>query len=182
MKNILIALVTAGVTAWAGTNGANAQSQVSSERSSFGKSVIANKETITPDALAELESINPRALRNFAEAYKNAEGVSWTKTKNGYFARFTSNGVDNRIFYTVKGRWTGSVKNYSEEKLPGEVRNIVKSKYYDYSIFYVDELETLDSGGMPTYLIHLEDKKTIKLVRVCDREMEVWKEYRKSKG
>jgi hypothetical protein len=44
----------------------------------------------------------------------------------------------------------------------------------------VEEVETVESNGVPTYLIHVEDQKNIKLIRVSDGHMETWKEYVKS--
>jgi len=118
-------------------------------------------------------------VKNFSRAYKDVTTETWLETKDGFAARFNAEGIRNTILYDVKGHWAGSVKNYTEEKLATNIRHIVKSKYYDYSIFYVDELETYESGGVPTYIIHLEDKNSIKLVRLCDGEMDTWKEYKK---
>ena len=61
-----------------------------------------------------------------------------------------------------------------------EVRHIVKSTYYDYNIVYTQEIETADTKGMPTYIICLEDKTNIKMIRIYDGEMSVWKEFTKA--
>jgi hypothetical protein len=72
------------------------------------------------------------------------------------------------------------MKIYGEEKMLREVRHTVKSKYYDYNIVYTQEVEVAGSEGTPTYVICLEDKTNIKMIRICDGEMDVWKEYTKT--
>jgi hypothetical protein len=128
----------------------------------------------------ELETISRRALKNFADTYKNVTGESWAKSKDGFSVRFISNDIWTIIFYNNRGYWVSSIKLYSEEKMLHELRHTVKSKYYDYNIIYTQEIETTDSEGMPTYIICLEDKANIKLIRICDGEMSVWKEFTKT--
>jgi hypothetical protein len=99
------------------------------------------------------------------------------KIKGGFAVRFTSDDVRTSIFYDSKGFWASSIKYYNEDKMPHEVRHIVKSTYYDYNIIYAQEVETVDTKGTPTYIICLQDKTNIKMLRICDREMSVWKEY-----
>ena len=83
------------------------------------------------------------------------------------------------IYYGRHGKWFGSLKGYKEDKLSPELRKMIKREYYDYSITYVQEAETIDSEGKPTYIIHLEDNKSIKRLRICDGQMEIWQEYKK---
>lgn len=158
----------------AGTNDLGAQA-LSDDNVQYLHQSAASVNTRTGDH----EPINPKAVKNFTRTYKDVTTETWMETRDGFAARFNAEGIRNTILYDVKGHWTGSVKNYTEEKLAANIRHIVKSKYYDYSIFYVDELETNESGGVPTYIIHLEDKNSIKLVRLCDGEMDTWKEYKK---
>ena len=175
MKNSFIALATLVVSAAAGTSDLKAQA-LSEDNVQF---VGQNSSSITAVTNGN-DLISPKAVKNFARTYKDVTTETWLKTKDGFAARFVADGIRNTILYDNKGRWTGVVKNYTEEKLSTEIRHIVKSKYYDYSIFYVDELETVESGGVPTYIIHLEDKNSLKLVRVSDGEMELWRDFIKS--
>ena len=103
----------------------------------------------------------------------------WYKIADGFVADFTSDGISNRIFYTKAGQWAASLKEYSENKLPANIRRIVKSEYYDYKINYVEEIETRLTRDMPTYIIHAEDDTSIKLIRVCGEEMDVYKGFNK---
>ena len=179
MKKNLIALIFVSVATLAGISKANAQIVADNSSLKYGNNSIEINKTTQPvnNLTNELESISPRALKNFANTYKNVSGESWMKIKGGFSVRFTSDDVPTAIFYDSKGFWVNSIKYYNEEKMLHEVRHIVKSTYYDYNIIYAQEIETADTQGMPTYIICLQDKTNIKMVRICDGEMSVWKEY-----
>jgi hypothetical protein len=172
MKRNLIALVIASLATLAGINKANAQ--IVSNSSSLEYQMNATK---TKNFMNEVETISPRALKNFADTYRNVHDESWMKIKGGFSVRFTLDDVRTTVLYDSKGHWVSSIKYYSEEKMLHEIRHIVKSTYYDYNIIYAQEIETADTKGMPTYIICLEDKTNIKMVRICEDEMSVWKEY-----
>ncbi|MEP7107306.1 MAG: hypothetical protein ABI760_04975 [Ferruginibacter sp.] len=181
MKKFLFAFVAGCIPALVATNGAYAQNSVNPEILEPQKNVTTIEKVVTPvnDQIVDMGAISPKILKDFTKTYKNVTGESWEKTKEGFSAKFISNGVNTRIYYNVKGKWTGSLKGYSEEIMPRDVRDIVKRSYYDYSITLVQEVETIESNGIPTYLVHLEDKKSYIQVRVCDGQMEVWKEFKK---
>ena len=182
MKKFLFALLAGCIPALLATNGAHAQNLFNPKILQSQKNITAiEKEVIrSSDKIAGNDAISPKALKDFSKTYKNATSESWEKIKDGCATRFILNDVMNSIYYNTKGRWAGSVKGYSEDKMPHDIRNIVKQEYYDYSIIYVEEVETIGSNGIPTYVIHLEDKNNIKLVRIGDRQMDVMEEYKKS--
>jgi len=179
MKKNLIALVIVNVATLAGISRADAQLASGSNSLEYGRNTIEINKAVqsVKNATSELETISPRALKSFADTYKNVRGERWMKTKDGFSAQFNSDDIRNTIFYDKKGFWAGSVKLYSEEKMLHEVRHAVKSVYYDYNIIYTQEVEAPGSEGIPTYIICLEDKTNIKMIRICDGEMNVWKEF-----
>jgi hypothetical protein len=170
MKKKLIVLTIASIATLAGTSRAYAQKVSNSPSLEYQKSI---SETTNP-------TISPRALRNFAHTYKDVTGESWMKLKDGFAAKFNSDGTRSTILYDNKGDWAASIKLYHEEKMRREIRHIVKSTYYDYKIIYTQEVETIDSGDVPTYVVCIEDKTNIKFVRINAGEMSVWKEYTKT--
>ena len=135
--------------------------------------------TETKNSMNEL-AISPRAVKDFMNTHKNVTGESWMKTKDGFSVRFNSDDVRTTIFYDKKGNWSGSLKIYGEEKMLHDIRHLVKSTYYDYNIVYAQEIETTDSDGVPTYVVCVEDKTKIKMIRIRDGEMSVWKEFTKT--
>jgi len=182
MKKNLIALVIVNVAMLAGISRADAQIVSGSNSLEYQRNAIEINKTVqyVKSATIELEKISPRALRSFADTYKNVKGERWMKTKDGFSAQFNSDGIRNTIFYDKKGFWAGSVKLYTEEKMLHEVRHAVKSVYYDYNIIYAQEVEAPGSEGMPTYIVCLEDTSNIKMIRICEGEMNVWKEFTKA--
>lgn len=175
MKKNLIALVIVSVATLAGTSRANAQMVSNSNSLEHQKNIIETK-----DLLSEPKAISPRALKNFAKTHKNVMEEQWTKSKDGFFVTYVSDGIRTTVFYDKKGNWVGDIKYYSEEKMPREVRHIVKRAYYDYNIVGTQEVETIDSRGVPTYIVTVEDKANIKLIRTNAGEMEVWKQFTKT--
>jgi len=175
MKKNLIALVIVSAATLAGTSRANAQ--IVSNSSSLEYQMNA---TETKNSMNEL-AISPRAVKDFMNTHKNVTGESWMKTKDGFSVRFNSDDVRTTIYYDKKGNWTGSIKIYGEEKMLREIRHVVKSTYYDYNIVYTQEIETPDSDGVPTYVVCVDDKTKIKMIRVINGEMSEWKEYTKTK-
>jgi len=169
MKKILIVLALGGAAMLAGTIKTNAQLLSNGGSSKYQKDLPGDQNTISP-----------KAIRGFAKKYRDVNSESWIQVKDGFSARFNSDGIDNSILYDKKGKWAGSIKSYSEDKLPLEIRHIVKSVYYDYKIVHIQEIETLDSRGTPTYIVFLEDKISLKMVRIFDGEMKPWKDFKKS--
>jgi hypothetical protein len=62
--------------------------------------------------------------------------------------------------------------------MPRDVRAMVKSQYYDYTITLVEEI--IEPFKPLVYVVHLEDVETLKNIRVSEREMEVMDEYKKN--
>jgi len=175
MKKNLIALAIVSAATFGGISGANAQ--IVSNSSSLEYQINA---TETKNSMNEQEAISPRAIKDFTYTHKNVKGESWIKMKDGFSVRFNSDGIRTTVYYDKKGNWSGSLKLYGEEKMLRDLRHVVKSTYYDYNIVYTQEIETDGSEGLPTYVVCVEDKTKIKMIRIHDGEMSEWKEYTKS--
>ena len=116
-----------------------------------------------------LTTISKKALKDFKRTFKQAINESWFETKEGdLVAKFSNDNVTTRVFYHKKGGRFATIRDYTEENLPRNVRHVVKSTYYDFSIFCVSEV-TVD--GRTAYVITLEDKTTWKKIRVIDEEI-----------
>jgi len=112
-----------------------------------------------------------RAVRNFTRIYKDASDAKWEPLKDGgYICRFQQNGVKKRAFYDERGGWLTTIADYTAEHLPNDVRRQVHSVYYDYSILYVNEINM--PGKPVSYVVQVQGKQSIRIVRVVDGEME----------
>ena len=125
-----------------------------------------------------LNEIDTRAVRSFVGTYWNATDANWVSYPGGYVVYFTKNGIPTRAYYTRSGELECTIRQYSEKELPADIRHMVKTEYYDYSIFLVHEII---KGGKTSYVVKIEDKTSFKEIRIDDAGMEVTNEFKKSK-
>lgn len=112
-----------------------------------------------------------KATRNFFREYKGAVNTEWQPLKEGgYVCRFTLDGVSRKAFYDKRGNWLSTVAGYTEQQMPKDVRRVVLSNYYDYSILYVHEVKVPRKPAI--YMVQVRDKNAIKILRVVDGEVE----------
>ncbi len=117
---------------------------------------------------------NTKAVNDFNNRFGKSAGNWWVSNKNGFTSYFKEGGFTNRVCYDIKGNWKYSMIYYNESKLPKDVRAAVKSVYYDMAINLVEEVQTKDGK---VYVVQLEDKATIRIVKVNDEgEMETVQE------
>ena len=122
--------------------------------------------------------INAKAARNFMKNFKDVTDAKWFKSANGLIvAYFANEKFRNWVFYNTDGDCEYMLRHYSEEQLASDVRHVVKSKYYDYSIYLVAEITRHEKIA---YTVYLEDKKSWKIVRVIDGDMELMQDLKKS--
>ena len=169
MKKNLIVVAIASIAMLAVTSKTNAQIMSNHSPLEYHKALIGDQ-----------DNISQKAIRNFAKTYGTRNNEGWTQIKDGFIARFISDGIDTKIYYDQKGNWIASIKYYNEDKLRHDVRHVVKSTYYDYAIVGIQEIEGIESNGVPTYVIDVENKSEIKLLRVYAENMEVFKQFDKT--
>ncbi len=115
--------------------------------------------------------INIKAVRNFISEYKNIPDAKWFKSANGLFVVYFNNeNIQNWIYYNKRGDFEYKLRHYKEEKLPGGVRHLVKSNYYDFTIYHVSEISY---DGKIAWYVSIEDKTCWKKIKVVDDEMEI---------
>ena len=123
------------------------------------------KNTLTYPIPAFINEISTRALRDFAMDYKNASDVIWIKSDNGFAVYFSNDGINTRILYNKRGDRLWVIRDYGEDRLPREIRNIVKSVYYDYSIYLVNEVTAEPRTG---YVVKVQAKTSLIEVKIVD--------------
>jgi len=122
--------------------------------------------------------IASRAIRNFSKNFKDATDVRWILSDGGgYIAKFIYKGIACRADYDYKGNCLTSYKYYNEDKLPHEIRQLVKSNYFDFSIYRVAELFI---SNKTVYLVTLESDESWMKITVIEGEMTVVEIFRKA--
>ncbi|MFT3701674.1 MAG: hypothetical protein QM802_04865 [Agriterribacter sp.] len=139
--------------------------------------------TVEPDATSApskkmyINDININCLVHFKRKFSNVDNEVWTKQANGeYIASFTADSISYLIHYDKKGKWQSTLKGYKENRMLFDIRDMVKREYYDFAIDHVDEIETFNSNNAVTYLVYMRYKNVTKIIRVSNREMDVWLE------
>ena len=173
MKTITLA-VTATIAAFAAIQPATAQNAVASTNTAVVKisteatAPVANKATEEYSKANINIAINTKAVKHFSSNYM-AKNATWVKVKDGFIANFTDNGYKNLVSYDSKGRWDHSIIYYDEKGLPYEIRKAVKSKYFDFTILTAEEVHVEDQV---VYLVHIQDDKNVKPIRVLNGELD----------
>jgi hypothetical protein len=129
-------------------------------------------------SVSPLMLVNTRAMRNFVKSYSSAVDANWQPVKEGgWQVFFIADSIRCRALYSKRGNWLFTLRSYNENRLPRDVRSIVRSTYYDYAITYIDEVSA--PGQATTYLVQIQDEKGIKILQVADGEMETLRELAK---
>jgi hypothetical protein len=184
MKKIFITL-SIGITSIAAfSNGAYAQNSehpVAFNDVNFKSSVrnlaVLESPAFMGEYIPDATKVNTKAIKDFQTRFNTASNSMLFEDKAGFVSYFVQNGYGDRAFYDKKGHWEYSLIFYDEDKLPHDVRAAVKSIYYDFAITLVEEVQTTDAM---VYVVHLEDKSNIKIVKINkDGEMETMQELTK---
>ena len=126
-----------------------------------------------------VSKIHVKAMRDFLKRDKPAANAEWMIVETGFVVKYTDkNNSHCRSVYNNSGQFAYTIKQYNESNMPRDVRGMVKSQYYDYTITLVEEIIT--PAKPLVYVVHLEDACTWKNIRVSEREMEVMDEYNKN--
>ena len=186
MKKTLFALAAGCISIVALTPGLNAQNTKNVLVFADTKTFMQSLETVFPTdntiiisdvAPRDAKAISAKAMKDFQNRFSKIADAKWYTISDGFLSYFSVDGVTNRVYYDKKGRWQFNLKHYSEEKLPRDIRKVVKSTYFDYTITGIEEVESHDNL---VYIVHLEDPTSIKNVRVSkDGEMDVMQEFTK---
>ncbi|MGZ5220749.1 MAG: hypothetical protein ACXWV6_07715 [Chitinophagaceae bacterium] len=179
MKKLFFRFTTGFIPFIAMISGVYAQNgKFSKELNSPTSKEVAYNHAPKDEAAPPAASISTKAIKNFTKSFKNANDASWFAIKDGYVAEFKQDGISTKVYYNRKGTWVANLRCYFEDKLPRHVRHIVKSHYYDFNIYYVQEVTV---GNETVYLVKIEDKTSLKTIKVQDGEMTETEAFNKSK-
>lgn len=121
---------------------------------------------------------NIKAIRDFVKTFKTVDNNRWSLEEDGSSTSiFNSDGITTTIRYDRNGNRQHIIKIYNENKLPADIRYIVKREYYDAAITLIKEVET--NIGL-IFFVHIQDKDTWKIVRIADGEMKLVENLNKS--
>lgn len=116
--------------------------------------------------------IHPKALKDL-KTFEASTNVIWCVIKKGFMAEFKKADIQYRVIYSNKGKRFATYRYYNEGLLNPDVRKQIKSNWYDAAITNVTEI---NYAGITAYIVNIEDKTSIKIIKVVNDEMEVYQE------
>ena len=122
--------------------------------------------------------VNAKINNAFAMAFLGATNIRWYEIDKKFLVKFILNDQENRALFTKGGEIVYHISYGTEKNLPGEVRKLVKSNYYDHNI---TRILKISQDGRVIWVVHLEDDKEFFLVRVENLELEETKRIEKTK-
>ena len=108
-------------------------------------------------------------------AYASDNTASSTKPSSGYVVHSVIDGRQAMSAYNKKGKWIYTIQQYSIDNLDKNILDRVRSVYYDFGVTGIQKVE--QPGSDAVYIVHLENTKSIKLVRLTNDEMEVVQDF-----
>jgi len=138
--------------------------------------LYASYKTILKNSPVGSAGINARAIKNFKKEFTTIDNAEWYEIDKGFISKFEKNGIQYRAGYDKKGNCLNTMRTYDEKQLPEDIRKLVKSSYYDYSIKLVEEVT---ASGQTAFIIHIENSLRAKKIKVEDGETTILQEYEK---
>lgn len=130
-------------------------------------------------ASAETSGPEARAAKDFGKREGDRKDEKWFKTDQGFLAEFAQAGREGQYFYDRRGDLRYSIVTFpGENELPEDVRSMVRSTYYDYSIGWVKEVSAVEDYS---YVVHVENATSWKDIVVHDGQMWVREAFEKAK-
>ena len=93
----------------------------------------------------------------------------------GYVVHSVIDGHQSVTAYNKKGKWVYTIQQYSLDNLDKNIIDRVHTVYYDYGVTGIQKVE--QPGMDVVYVVHLENAKSIKLVRLTNDEMELVQDF-----
>jgi hypothetical protein len=125
---------------------------------------------------SRLNDINIKAVRDFINSFKDVTNEKWYSISDGFIASFTKAGIQTKVVYDLQGVRHCTLRAFNEKQMPEEIRNMVKSKYYDFNILVGYEVK-YDSGSI--YIIKIDNTTKLKILKITNEEIEVIGDYTK---
>lgn len=144
----------------------------------LGSSTYGQEEQqLPPVTVTATTNVSKAVTKSFDKTFKDAENTQWFKVNRRYLVYFISNDQKNRALYQKNGALIYHLMYGTENNLPDDVRKIVKSNYVDYDITHAINVHQENRN---IWVVNLEDKKKLILVRIEDGALEEVGNYDKS--
>ena len=125
-------------------------------------------------AARNLEKVNRKAIRQFVGWYKDTKDENWYHVNSGIVVKFEENGLEKMAAFNTKGYWLFTIIYLDESKIPARIRWLVRSRFYDYRIA---EIEQIESPSSNIYLVHMQNDRHWINLRVYNEEIKIMEDF-----
>jgi hypothetical protein len=125
-----------------------------------------------------LNEISSKAMRSFVRSYWDATDPKWVKYSGGYVVYFLRDSTRYKVYYTTDGDVQCTIRQFTLEDIPPDIRQMVESAYAHYSIFQVNAVTSMEKTR---YVVKIEDHDSFKEIKIDDKGMAVMNDFKKSK-
>jgi hypothetical protein len=122
-------------------------------------------------------TVNDQVWKAFQGYFKDAQDLRWYKIDRDYLAKFIMEDQEQSALFNKRGSLVYHITYGTEKNLPADIRQQVRSVYYDYTI---SKALSIREANRVIWVLNLEDAKSMLVVRVEEGEMEEAKRYKKS--
>ena len=155
MKKLIIPFLLSGLLLAISVNNASAQIQL---------------KEITISSEPTKAIVSQKVSESFASLFKGAEAPKWFAADKDYVVDFILNNQLNKAEFTKNGRLVYHMAFGTEKQMPTDIRTIVKSKYFDFTINSTVKITYEEKSA---WIVNIEDAENILVVRVVDGVMDV---------
>lgn len=134
-------------------------------------------DALSPVIVTSTALVNKKVENAFVKQFENAQNAKWFEADKNYLVAFELNEQRNNALYMKNGHMVYNISYGNEKSLPTNVRTLVKSKYFDYSIATAINVK---QNNKNIWLINVEDQNEMFQVRVEDDQMQEVDHIKKS--
>ncbi len=114
---------------------------------------------------ASSSSVAERVKNAFSESFKDAQNMKWYQANKNYLVKFIMEDQEHQALYRKDGSLIYHVSYGFEKDLPMVIKNQVNSKYKNYKI---SRIFNVNQDNRNVWVVNLQSEKDMILTRVED--------------
>jgi hypothetical protein len=136
-----------------------------------------SQQNLPPVTVSATTNVEKAVTASFEQKFPDALDAQWYRMSKKYFVRFMMTDQQNSALLKKNGQLVYHISYGFEKDLPSDVRMIVRTHYPDFSI---SKAITVEEQDRKIWVVNLQDKKKLILVRIEDGELEEVGNYNKT--
>jgi len=136
-----------------------------------------SQQNLPPVTVTATTNVEKAVTSSFEQKFPDALDAQWYRMSKKYLVKFMMTDQQNSALMKRNGQIVYHIAYGYEKDLPSDVRMIVRTHYPDFSITKSIRVE---EAGRTIWVVNLQDKKKLILVRIEEGELEEVGNYDKT--